>query len=275
MHPIFIDDLTLLLLGIGTIDQQFTLALILLVVCRSFGVYDMAVSGSINQPYFFPYIGFFQMLEKSEIFVSLDDVSMIKRGFVHRNYIMCAGSLHRFTLPLKSVSQNKSIRHTYTSDWPAYSQQFWRKLEHSYSREIYFNQLEQIWGLIDKSNNLSIAELALQSLQATASFLGLKTKFLRHNQNSASGSSGSARIVEICEENGITDYWNLPGGRSLYSNRVFERKKISLSFVEVNDCWKRQSKIGELSHVSMLDIVTRFSREEILSYLHDNKDYVL
>ena len=235
----------------------------------------MTVSGSINQPYFFPYIGFFQMLEKSEIFVSLDDVSMIKRGFVHRNYIMCAGDLYRFTLPLKSISQNKNIRHTYTSDWPAYSKQLWRKLEHSYSRDKYFHQLEQIWGLIDKSDDHSISDLAIQSLQATASFLGLKTKFLRQSEKSPIGSKGADRILEICRDNGITDYWNLPGGQSLYSNRIFEREKISLSFVEVNDCWKRQSKVGDPSHVSILDIVARFSREEILSCLHDDKDDVL
>ena len=232
----------------------------------------MAVSGSINQPYFFPYIGFFQMLEKSEIFVSLDDVSMIKRGFVNRNYIMCADTLHRFALPLKDVSQNRNIRHTYTSDWPAFSKQLWKKLEHSYSREKYFYQLEQIWSAIDKSENQSISELALQSLRATASFLKFKTTFLRQSENSESGRRGAERIVQICEENGITDYWNLPGGRSIYSDTVFEKKNISLSFVEVSDCWKRQSKMGDASHVSILDIVARFPREEILSYFRDNKD---
>ena len=232
----------------------------------------MAVSGSINQPYFFPYIGFFQMLEKSEIFVSLDNVSMIKRGFVHRNYIMCAESLHRFTIPLKNVSQNRNIRHTYTNDWPAFSDQLWQKLEHSYSRERCFHQLEQIWSSIDKSRNHSISELALQSLKATASFLNLKTTFLRQSENSESGVSGSERILEICEENGITNYWNLPGGRSIYSSRFFEKKNISLSFLEVSDRWKRQFKNGDASHVSILDIVARYPREEILSYFRDNKD---
>jgi hypothetical protein len=129
--------------------------------------------------------------------------------------------------------------------------------------------------LIDKSDNHSISDLAIQSLQVTASFLGIKTKFLRQSGKPLSGSKGADRILEICRDKGITDYWNLPGGRLLYSNRIFEKKKISLSFVEVNDCWKRQSKVGDASHVSILDIVARFSREEILSCLHDNKDDIL
>ena len=56
---------------------------------------------------------------------------------------------------------------------------------------------------------------------------------------------------------------------------VFLRERRFTSFVEVNDCWKRQSKVGDPSHVSILDIVARFSREEILSCFHDDKDDIL
>ena len=230
----------------------------------------MKITGSINQPYFFPYIGFFQMLSKSRIFVSLDNVSMIKRGFVHRNFLVHGQNLTRFTLPLQKVSQNKKISETFTADWPKYANFFWKNLKQNYGTERYFYQVEQLWEQIDRSCNQSIADLALETLKVTSRYFDLNTSFVKHSETQASAHTGQDRILNICQQLGISEYWNLPGGRKLYSERSFSDRQIKLSFVEVQDYWKRSCKNGENFHVSIIDIIARYSRQEIISYLSND-----
>ena len=226
----------------------------------------MKTAGSINQPYFFPYIGFFQMLSKSEVFVSLDDVSMITRGFVHRNFLMGGKEVKRFTIPIQKISQNKTIHETFTSDWPKYADRFWKKLRADYGTESYFCQVEQIWEQIDQSKDQSIADLSLETLKVTSRFFGFKTKFLKHSAIQPSASKGRDRILDICEHLSINEYWNLPGGRKLYSKELFSDRQIKLSFVEVQDYWKRNCNSGEKLHVSILDIIARYPRQDIIHY---------
>ncbi|MBO6047753.1 MAG: WbqC family protein, partial [Erysipelotrichaceae bacterium] len=41
----------------------------------------------MNQPYFFPYLGYFQLMNMADMFILYDDVNFIKGGWIHRNRI--------------------------------------------------------------------------------------------------------------------------------------------------------------------------------------------
>ena len=66
----------------------------------------------IMQPYFMPYIGYWQLIGAVDKFVILDDVNYIMRGFINRNSILLNGKPYRFTLPVEKASQNKLIQET-------------------------------------------------------------------------------------------------------------------------------------------------------------------
>ena len=63
----------------------------------------------IMQPYFFPYIGYFQLIRAVDVFVVYDNVNYIKKGWINRNNILSNGKSQRITLPLEHASQNKLI----------------------------------------------------------------------------------------------------------------------------------------------------------------------
>ena len=67
---------------------------------------------AIVQPYIFPYIGYFQLINLVDKFVIYDDVSFINKGWINRNNILLDGQPHLFTIPLRSSSQNKLINQT-------------------------------------------------------------------------------------------------------------------------------------------------------------------
>ena len=70
----------------------------------------MAVA--IMQPYFFPYLGYFQLVQAVDHFVFYDDVMFIKKGWINRNRILMQGNEFLFTIPLEKQSQNKTIQIT-------------------------------------------------------------------------------------------------------------------------------------------------------------------
>ena len=64
---------------------------------------------SIMQPYFLPYISYWQLIYAVDLFIIFDDVNFIKKGFINRNTILVKGKPHRFSLELNQSSQNKKI----------------------------------------------------------------------------------------------------------------------------------------------------------------------
>ena len=67
---------------------------------------------AVMQPYFMPYIGYFQLICAVDTFVVLDDVNFIMKGWINRNNILLNGEKHLFTIPLEKSSQNKLILDT-------------------------------------------------------------------------------------------------------------------------------------------------------------------
>lgn len=65
---------------------------------------------AIMQPYFMPYIGYFQLINAADKFVLLDDVNFINRGWITRNRILVNGKPKYITIPLKKASQNRLIK---------------------------------------------------------------------------------------------------------------------------------------------------------------------
>jgi len=64
---------------------------------------------SIMQPYIFPYLGYFHLIEASDRFIFYDDVNFIRKGWINKNKILLNGNDFTFTVPLSKASQNKLI----------------------------------------------------------------------------------------------------------------------------------------------------------------------
>ena len=65
---------------------------------------------AVMQPYFLPYIGYFQLIKAVDKFVVYDDVNFIKRGWINRNNILVNGKAQLFTISLNRASQNRLNR---------------------------------------------------------------------------------------------------------------------------------------------------------------------
>lgn len=106
-----------------------------------FGISNMvAMRISIMQPYFFPYIGYFQLINASDIFVCFDDVNFIKKGWIHRNRLYFNGDIRYFTVPIDNASQFKKINETEVAkyEFKKWKYKFISYIESFYKKQPYF-----------------------------------------------------------------------------------------------------------------------------------------
>ena len=57
----------------------------------------------IMQPYFLPYIGYWQLLSAVDQFVVYDNIKYTKKGWINRNRFLRDGTDAVFTIPLKGA----------------------------------------------------------------------------------------------------------------------------------------------------------------------------
>jgi hypothetical protein len=173
---------------------------------------------AIMQPYFFPYVGYFELIAGVDRFVLLDDVQYIRRGWVNRNRIRSFQDTRGWqylTIPVEHAPRDTPINRIRVDradpDWPARHQ---RTLAHVYGRTILEHPLYAAFTRAAERRTPSLVEVLHQFLRDTCRHLGIETPFETSEQFGVT-ASGEDRILDLCEAVGATVYVNLPGGRTL------------------------------------------------------------
>lgn len=189
---------------------------------------------AVMQPYFFPYPGYFQLIKAADHFIFLDNVSFIKKGWIHRNRLCFNKEIHWFSVPLENASQFKSINETFISvpEFAQWKRKFFASLIAFYKKQAFFNEGMEIVETVFSSPFHSIAELAVISLRAICQVLNISTNLQCSSSiQGLDNFKGEERLIEICRRYKADAYINAPGGRSLYSKSMFAPHGIRLEFL--------------------------------------------
>jgi|GEM_PF-1166580 len=231
----------------------------------------------VNQPYYFPYAGFFGLIENCQVFVVYDDAKYTKRGWINRNRIMAHGSVQTISLPLKRSSDfatisEKVIAESYDPD------HHFRILRGAYSHCAHWPTLkEALPDWLDTSTD-NLFEYLLATLRKVSDLLEINTDFVRSSAiDPAKSASGVSRLRNILRATSATNYLNLPGGRALYSSENFADIGVRLGFVDTADEPYEQSAAGKPStragfepRLSILDLLANLGPEGTKQYLRNN-----
>ena len=91
----------------------------------------------IMQPYFFPYIGYWQLINAVDKFVIYDDVNFIKGGWINRNKILVNGQARYINLQMHKASQNKLINEIEVLGNKVYNKKLLKNIESSYKSTVF------------------------------------------------------------------------------------------------------------------------------------------
>ena len=224
----------------------------------------------IMQPYFMPYIGYFQLMKHADTFIFLDDVNFINRGWINRNKILVNFTAKYITIPLKKASQNKLINQIEIADDASWKSKMLKTIEFNYKKAPNF---ESAFGLIQEVLNdqsKSIADFNFNANQLLVKFLELNTKLSSSSREFNNRHlKGKDRILDICKKEGADEYINLPGGKALYSNDEFTEAGIQLRLLEPQSIKYTQYKKEEFTPwLSIIDVIMFNTIEEVNQLLN-------
>ncbi len=229
---------------------------------------------AIMQPYCFPYIGYFQLINAADVFIFYDDVNFIKQGWINRNRVLMNNSDLLFTIPLKNISSNNLINQTEISrdEYDKWLKKFLRTITVSYKKAPFFKETIEI---IEKTFILSktrlISELAILSIKNVCDYLNIK-KIFKISSKEFSDSAylhKAERLIEICKTTKAGNYINLIGGKKLYSKDCFYKNGINLYFLQSKNINYKQFNNNFVPWLSIIDIMMFNNVQTVNKMLND------
>lgn len=226
---------------------------------------------AIMQPYFFPYIGYFQLLQAVDIFVIYDNIQFSKKGWINRNRILANGKDEYFTLPLKKDSDYLNVVDRKLSDnFEQDKVKTLRKIKECYRKAPFF---EAVFPLIENAFNYqseNLFEFILHSLKLQLDFLGISTEVVISSSLEVDHTLKSQdKVIAICESLKASAYYNPIGGLELYDNESFESKNMKLNFMKSNPIEYPQLGKAFVPWLSMIDVMMFNDKDTIKRYLED------
>ncbi len=225
---------------------------------------------AIMQPYFFPYIGYFQLINAVDKFVFYDDVNFIKQGWINRNRVLMNGEDFLFIVPIENVSSFTLIKDSYIKSniYPKWKNKFIKTLEQSYKKAPFYLQAFTIIENILNSNYKTISELAIMSVKQIAVYLNIKTEYIISSERYVNKDlEKKTRLIDICKHEKVTNYINAIGGIELYKKEDFAKEGIQLSFIKSLNIEYKQFNNVFVPWLSIIDVMMFNSAEEIIGML--------
>jgi len=227
------------------------------------------------QPYFFPYIGYFQLINAVDEFVVYDNIEYTKKGWINRNRILMNGQDVYITLPLKRDSDYLDVSERFLADsWSHESKAMLNRIAGAYHKAPNFSF---VYPLIEKcilfdENNLF--RFIFNSLSLVNEYLQIRTPMLLSSTISINHElKAEKKVVALCQARHATEYINPIGGMSLYRKDDFQQEGLDLHFLKSNDIAYKQFGHDFIPWLSIIDVMMFNSREEIKRYL--NSFYIL
>ncbi len=214
------------------------------------------------QPYFFPYIGYFQLIDCVDTYVNLDHVSFMKRSYMTRNVLKNNTPIN---VNVWGASQNKKCIEIYVNFENNYISNFLKTLKNLYSKESNYNIILNDIILPEFINKeITISEFNLNFIKRICDYLNIQTKII----NTSSGLTTLKKVEglkSITKQIGSSVYVNAIGGQSLYNKEDFKNDKIELKFIEMGDV------DFDNKYSSILDLLFRYEKTHIQKEIKNYK----
>ena len=225
---------------------------------------------AVMQPYFFPYIGYFQLVNSVDKFIFYDDVNFIKNGWINRNRILINNEPHYITIQLKNASSFIPITSVKFGD---NINKIKKTIELAYKKSTCFNE---VWPIVEDCLDLqtdNISELAMYSILKVSKYIGINTIFENSSKYypETSGLEKTERLLKICKLNNANEYINPIGGIEIYIKNNFNNAEVELNFLKSNDIIYQQNGGEFIPWLSIIDVMMFNPVERIKLFLNEYK----
>ena len=219
----------------------------------------------IMQPYLFPYLGYFQLINEVDEFVIYDDVNFIKQGYINKNNILVSGSAKSFTLQLQGASSFKKINEVEVG---SNNKKLLKTIEQAYSKAPFFKDVMPLVEEVLSSPEKNLAKYVGSSIQRISDYLQIDVVFHYSSEiEKKCDLKSQDKVINICENLNAAHYINSIGGQELYSKDTFEINNIKLSFIKTQLQPYEQFEEEFVPYLSIVDVLMFNDVDTIKQYL--------
>ena len=222
----------------------------------------------IMQPYFFPYIGYWQSINAVDKYVIYDDVNFIKGGWINRNKILVNGNAKIINLKMNGASPNKLINEVKVANDKIYNKKLLKTIGHSYSKAPYYKDVYTLIEEIIFYEEENLSTYLENSIIRIAEYLDISTEFILSSDIEKDNSlKGQDKVIDICRILDASEYYNAIGGIELYSSEVFNFNEIKLKFLKSELIKYKQFGNDFEPNLSIIDVMMFNSKEDVKRFL--------
>ena len=207
------------------------------------------------QPYFLPYIGYFQLIAAADVFVVYDNIKYTKKGWINRNRMLSNGTVAVFTLPLKNDSDALDVvERELAADFNR--TRLLNQFRGAYAHAPYFTQTFPLIERIVSYEDRNLFRHLHHAIVSVCEHLGLTTEIRVASGIAADhGLKGQDKVIALCEALGAERYINPIGGMALYPKAAFEARGIELKFIQSKPFEYRQFDHAFVPWLSIIDVM--------------------
>ena len=228
---------------------------------------------ALMQPYFFPYLGYFQLITAVDRFILLDDVQYKDRGWINRNRILKPTEGHQYiNVPIAKHPSTTRIKDIKTIEETTWKKKIVRQIAHYEKAAPFFSDVGHLVSDAFAFVEPSVARLNAHYLRSVWAYLGIEFKIelsstmgLDYSAVHGPGDWGWT----ICDQLGAGEYINPLGGASLFEKERFEERGIKLTFIESTAPHYDQHRESFEPDLSIIDVLMFNSPKTVSKMLHD------
>ncbi len=210
---------------------------------------------AVMQPYWFPYIGYFQLIRAVDQFIVYDNIQYTKKGWINRNRFLRDGADVLFSIPLKKASDFLDIRNReIAADFK--KEKLLDQIRNAYRRAPYFEQAFTLVEAVVLAKETNLFGFIHNSIRKICEYLVIDTEIVVSSHLRIDHSlQGQDKVVAICKYAGADVYINAIGGQGLYSKEEFSFHGIDLKFLKTKSFKYKQFNNEFVPWLSIIDVM--------------------
>jgi len=229
---------------------------------------------AVMQPYFLPYVGYFQLIASVDKFIIYDNIKYTKKGWINRNRLLAGGTDQLFSLPLRSGSDSLHVRDRALAD----DFQPRKLLDQFHGAYRSAPEFARVYALLERivlHSDRNLSAYILHSVKAVCAELGISTVIQASSEVEIDHAlKHQEKVLALCAATAATTYVNAIGGTELYSKEDFAARGVELRFIRSRPLEYPQFGQAFVPWLSIVDVMMFNPPERVREIVSGHYDLI-
>jgi RimJ/RimL family protein N-acetyltransferase len=187
---------------------------------------------AIHQPNFLPWLGFFDKLRRSDVFVLLDTAPFPNRSRINRSQVLVGGKPHWLTVPIRRALVGEPIREMLIDDERDWRAKMVKTLEQSYAHARAFDAVMPLIEQLIGYRSERLAEYNEQAIRRIAAELAVTDATIVRASDLGVEGKATRLLIDIVRAVDGTAYLAGGGAGGYQEDELFAEAGLGLVYQE-------------------------------------------